>query len=100
MHEHLFDNKGKETIFPIENRKNEAVRTLSMRDSNIYRMIKAHPGLRYPQLQDYLKVIDPTLGRGAFGRRIASMTDLIEFRGAPKTGGYFVKNNFRIEYVY
>ena len=70
---------------------NETVNYLNKRDSNIYRIIKLHPGLRFPQLYEYLVVTDPHISRATFMRRIAHMSDLIEFVGALRTGGYFIK---------
>ena len=67
--------------------------SLDKRDSNIYRIIKLHPGLRYPQLFEFLSVTDPTLNRRSFARSIKKMSDLVEFRGSNKTGGYYIKKD-------
>lgn len=68
----------------------DAVTSLNQRDSNIYRIIKLHPGLRYPQLSQYLKITDPTITRESFARRISKLRSFIEFKGSPKTGGYHI----------
>ena len=68
----------------------DTVTSLNQRDSNIYRIIKLHPGLRYPQLSQYLKITDPTITRESFARRISKLRSFIEFKGSPKTGGYHI----------
>lgn len=94
--QHIADNKGNfrdsDTVSEPENDTvNDTVKYLNQRDSNIYKIIKMHPGLRYPQLYEYLKITDPKISRVTFSRRIAKMSELIEFRGSTKTGGYFIK---------
>lgn len=54
----------------------------------IIEAIRTHPGIRRPQLLSLI----PSVKRGTLTRRLATMPDLIEFRGAPKTGGYFLKD--------
>lgn len=54
----------------------------------IIETIRANPGIRRPQLLSLI----PSVKRGTLTRRLAGMPDLIEFRGAPKTGGYFLKD--------
>ena len=88
---HIHDNKGN-TPRGV-NGVNYGVKTLSLRDSNLYRIIKKNPGLRTPQILDLAKPIDPEISVDIIQRRLKSMNDLIEFRGAPKTGGYYIKES-------
>ena len=94
--QHIADNKSNfrdsDTVNePVNEPVNDTVKYLNQRDSNIYKIIKMHPGLRYPQLYEYLKITDSKISRATFKRRIAKMSELIEFRGSTKTGGYFIK---------
>lgn len=56
--------------------------------NQIYLAIKSNPGVRKPQL---LKIV--TTSRATAERSIAQLRHLnkVEFRGAPKTGGYYCK---------
>lgn len=89
---HLDDNKSIVHGFTSsQEKKSDDISTLNSRDANIYKTIKLYPGLRYPQLEEYLKVTDPNVTRQIFSKRVIAMKDLIEFRGSSKTGGYFIK---------
>ena len=50
-------------------------------------VVKANPGMRVPEIAKLLNVSARTVERN-----IAAMSDKIEFRGAPKTGGYYVRS--------
>lgn len=64
---------------------------LNKRNSNIYRMIKQNPGLRSTQLLELLKVTDTEITLDIFKKSIKQLSELIEYRGSRRTGGYFVK---------
>lgn len=91
--QHIIDNKGKTDIDTVNDTVNDTVKYLSQRDSNIYNVIKQHLGLRFPQLIDYLIVVDPKMNKRSFARSVATMKDLIQFRDSPKTGGYYIVEN-------
>ena len=50
-------------------------------------IVRTNPGIRRPKLLELL----PTVKRGTLTRRLSDLSDVIEFRGAPKTGGYYCK---------
>ena len=56
-------------------------------NDQIVKVVKSNPGIRRPRL---LKLI-PSLTLSTLARRLAELSVQIEFRGAPKTGGYYVK---------
>lgn len=64
---------------------------LNKRNSNIYRIIKQNPGLRSTQLLELLKVTDTEITLDIFKKSIKQLSELIEYRGSRRTGGYFVK---------
>lgn len=64
---------------------------LNKRNSNIYRIIKQNPGLRSTQLLELLKVADTEISLDIFKKSIKQLSELIEYRGSRRTGGYFVK---------
>lgn len=103
--QHLKDNRNKvnennKYIEPINravngavnSAVNGAVKSLSKRDSIIYKVIKENPGFRYPQLERIIKILDPDINRNIFSKRIIQMKDVIEFKGSPKSGGYYIIN--------
>ena len=53
----------------------------------IVEIVRANPGIRRPRLLEHL----PTIKRGTLTRRLSDLSGVIEFRGAPKTGGYYCK---------
>lgn len=53
----------------------------------IIKVVKKNPGIRRPRL---LKLI-PSLTLSTLAHRLAELSAQIEFRGAPKTGGYHIK---------
>ena len=53
----------------------------------IVEIVRANPGIRRPRLLELL----PTIKRGTLTRRLSDLSGVIEFRGAPKTGGYYCK---------
>ena len=53
----------------------------------IVEIVRSNPGIRRPKLLELL----PTVKRGTLTRRLSDLSDVIEFRGAPKTGGYYCK---------
>ena len=63
---------------------------MSHRDSNLYRIINKNLGLRTPQILELTKSTDPEISVDIIQKRLKAMNDLIEFRGAPKTGGYCI----------
>ena len=64
------------------------VATLSEGADQILRLLQAHPGWRVPNLAETLQKSRPTIERHLRELRNAGR---IEFRGAPKNGGYFTK---------
>lgn len=58
--------------------------------NNLYEIIKNNPGLNSKQLQQYFNVTDRTLERWLKQLREGGK---IEFKGAPKTGGYFIEGS-------
>ncbi len=86
---HLEDNKSITNGFLKIN--SEVDTELSARDANIYKVIKLYPGKRVPQLLELLQPLDSAITRNILHKRIKSLSDLIEFRGSSKTGGYFIK---------
>ena len=64
------------------------VATLSEGADQILRLLQAHPGWRVPNLAETLQKSRPTIERHL---RELRNTGRIEFRGAPKNGGYFTK---------
>lgn len=84
--QHIKDNEVKTNITV-----NITTNELNRRDSNIYRIIKQPPGLRYPQLYEYLKALDPDLNRNTFKRRIIELNNFIEYKGSKRNGGYYIK---------
>ena len=51
----------------------------------IYALVKEHPGLNRVSLAEMIGVDVRTVGR-----QVSALRGRIEFRGAPKTGGYYV----------
>lgn len=90
---HLEDNKSAIGFVHVDTLKtNIKSIDLSKRHSNIYRMIKQNPGLRSTQLLKMLKVTDSDITLNMFKKSIKQLSELIEFRGSTKTGGYFIKD--------
>ncbi len=90
---HLEDNKSISILYRVKSvRVNKDSKELMKRGDNIYKIIKSHFGLRYTQLEEYLKVIDSSIIRLAFSRRISKFDGLIEFRDLSETGEYFIKD--------
>ncbi len=48
-------------------------------------IVRTNPGIRRPRILELL----PTIKRGTLTRRLAALSGIVEFRGAPKTGGYY-----------
>lgn len=59
---------------------------------NIRKIIKQNPGLRSTQLLELLKITDTEITLNIFKKSIKQLSELIEFRGSSKTGGYFIKD--------
>ena len=53
----------------------------------IIEIVRSNPGIRRPRLLELL----PSVKRGTLTRRLSDLSRIIEFRGAPKTGGYYYK---------
>ena len=51
----------------------------------IYALVKEHPGLNRISIAEMIGVDVRTVGR-----QVSALRGRIEFRGAPKTGGYYV----------
>lgn len=64
------------------------VTTLSEGADQILRLLQVHPGWRVPNLAEALQKSRPTVERHLRELRNAGR---VEFRGAPKNGGYFAK---------
>lgn len=77
-----FTVTSNDTVNDTLNLSDSEIIALNKRNSNIYHGIKDHPGLRFPQLYEFLKITDPTITRVTFSRRVSYMSDLIEFRGS------------------
>ena len=71
----------------INGKVNEPVNE-PVNESALLATIRAHPGLRRPQLLKLVRIREATMKR-----QLASLAadNLIEFRGAPKNGGYYIK---------
>lgn len=70
---------------------NEAVN--ASRDAiaaSILEAIQSNPGIRRPGLLSLL----PHIKRGTLTRRLSGLSDFVEFRGSPKTGGYYCIVNY------
>ena len=50
----------------------------------IYALVKEHPGLNSVSIAEMMRVDVRTVGR-----QVSALRGRIEFRGAPKTGGYY-----------
>ena len=74
---------GDENSIPVENE-------MSLEAEKLLQILKSNPGLRVPELINRLQKSRPTVERYL---RLLRKHDLIEFRGAPKNGGYFVKQD-------
>lgn len=83
---HLNDNKS------IRYDRFEVNDELNSRDANIFKIIKLYPGKRVPQLLELLQPLDPTITSNILHKRLDALCKIIEYRGAKKTGGYFIKN--------
>ena len=53
----------------------------------IVEIVRSNPGIRRPRILELF----PTIKRGTLTRRLSDLSSIIEFRGAPKTGGYYCK---------
>ena len=86
-------------IPPIKGRLNGRVNgrvnkgELSERDTTIYKVVKAYPGLRTPKLLEIVKEIDPSINENILYKRLRALSDIIEFVGPSKTGGYYIKGD-------
>jgi len=91
---HIQDNKGNTVpeSGTVNGTVSGTVNQLSQRDSNIYKTIKMFPGLRTTQLLEYLYPLDPEINLNILKKRMVKLNGIIEFRGAPKSGGYYVKD--------
>ena len=56
-------------------------------NDSIVDIVRNNPGIRRPRLLELL----PTIKRGALTRRLSDLSVVLEFRGSPKTGGYYCK---------
>ena len=56
--------------------------------NSLYKYIKGHPGLNGRKLAVALSRSEPTIDRQVKALKVKG---LVEFRGAPKNGGYYVK---------
>ena len=79
---HIEDNNGG---------VNGGVKELSQRDANLYKIVRMYPGLRSTQIMEYAKSLDPDININIIQKRMKIMSDLIEFRGSSKSGGYYIK---------
>ena len=84
------DKLSSELVTDTNDKSDNVIVTLNKRDSNIYKTIQSHPGLNYTQLEEFLLILDPTITRDAFQKRIKALSNLIEFRGAKRNGGYYI----------
>ena len=80
--------RGGETVNPKNASKKRTGATVNATVSDmIVEIVRANPGIRRPRLLELL----PTIKRGTLTRRLSDLSSVIEFRGAPKTGGYYCK---------
>ncbi len=62
--------------------------TVNKKEQDVLNLVRQHPGLNATEIAQELGKSIPTIKRYLSS---LSKSDLIEFRGAPKTGGYFKK---------
>ena len=74
-------NSIDEVVNPVDDAVNDAVNSL-------YEYIKGHPGLNGRKLAVALSCSEPTIDRQV---KVLKVKGLVEFRGAPKNGGYYVR---------
>ena len=88
--------RGGETVNPKDASKKRTSATVNATvnatvsatvNDMIVEIVRANPGIRRPRILELL----PTIKRGTLTRRLSDLSSVIEFRGAPKTGGYYCK---------
>ena len=90
LQKHIEDNNS-EVNGGVNGGVNSGIRELNKRDANIYRIIRKNPGLRTTKILEIAKPLDPSLNINIIQKRIKLMSDLIEFVGSSKTGGYYTR---------
>ena len=68
--------------------------TVNEREPEVLNLLRQQPGLNATEIAQKLGKSIPTIKRYLSS---LSKSDLIEFGGVPKTGGYFLKNNVTIK---
>ena len=68
--------------------------TVNEKEQDVLNLLKLQPGLNATEIAQKLGKSIPTIKRYLSS---LSKSTLIEFKGAPKTGGYFLKNNVTIK---
>ena len=61
------------------------------RDADIIQAIGNNPGIKMKELVNILTLKYPKINSNIISKRIKIYNHLIEFKGAPKTGGYYLK---------
>lgn len=85
-----FNSEGVNVTSEGVNGRSEEVNGPSEGVNRLYEVIRADPGNRGPYYADFLKISKKTIERWI---RILREKGLIEFRGSPKTGGYWLNGD-------
>lgn len=80
--------------FQINNPSNYYYVNLNDRDLLILKIIKENPGLRVPEILSRAKKYDASINEDKIKNSLKrKLNNYVEFKGAPKNGGYYLKNN-------
>ena len=67
------------------------------RDADIIQAIGNNPGIKMKELVNILTLKYPKINSNIISKRIKIYNHLIEFKGAPKTGGYYLKKQDQLD---
>ena len=67
------------------------------RDAYIIQAIGNNPGIKMKELVNILTLKYPKINSNIISKRIKIHNHLIEFKGAPKTGGYYLKKQDQLD---
>lgn len=67
------------------------------RDADIIQAIGNNPGIKMKELVNILTLKYPKINSNIISKRIKIHNHLIEFKGAPKTGGYYLKKQDQLD---
>lgn len=80
--------------FQINDPSNYYYVNLNDRDLLILKIIKENPGLRVPEILSRAKKYDASINEDKIKNSLKrKLNNYVEFKGAPKNGGYYLKNN-------